>query len=47
MTEPAIVNITKPINLKITKEVNGSWFADLDIEKDDYIAPDCYVGEPE
>ena len=41
--EASIVSITKPINLKITKEVNSLWFANLDIEKDDYIAPDCYV----
>lgn len=43
MTEPTIVNITKPISLKITKEINGLWDAVLDIEKDDYIKSDCYV----
>lgn len=43
MTEAAIVNITKPIKLKTIKEVNGLWYAELDMEKDDYIQPDCYV----
>jgi len=43
MTEPAIINITKPINLRITKEINGLWFADLEIEKDNYIKPESYV----
>lgn len=43
MTEPAVVNITKPVKLKTIKEVNGLWYAELDIEKDDYIQPDCYV----
>ncbi len=43
MTEPDILSITKPIKLIYTKEINGLWKADLDIEKNDYIQEECYV----
>lgn len=43
MSEPNIINITKPISHKVTKEINGLWYSDLEIEKDSYIKPDSYV----
>ncbi len=43
MTKPKVISITKPISLKTIKEINGLWYAELDIEKDDYIKPECYV----
>ncbi len=43
MVKPSVISITKPIALKTTKEINGLWYADLDIEIDDYIAAENYV----
>ena len=43
MVEPNILSITKPIKLIFTKEINGLWHADLDIEKNDYIQEECYI----
>ncbi len=43
MTKPTVLNITKPISLRIIKEINSLWYADVEIEKDDYIKPESYV----
>ena len=43
MTEPNILSITKPISLIYTKEINGLWHADLEIEKNNYIQEECYI----
>ncbi|MBA7479139.1 hypothetical protein ES707_14570 [subsurface metagenome] len=43
MAEPDILDITKPIKLIFTKEINSLWKADLDIEKNDYIQEEAYV----
>jgi len=43
MAEPKIIDITKPIKLIYTKEINDLWHADLDIEKNDYIQEEAYV----
>ena len=43
MTEPAVVDITKPIALEVTKRINSMWYADMEIEFNDYIQPECYV----
>jgi len=43
MTKPNVISITKPIELIINKEINGLWFADLEIQKDSYIKPECYI----
>jgi len=43
MSEPNIVSIKNPIKLIVTKEINGLWYADLNIESDDYIENECYI----
>jgi len=43
MAEPDILSITKPIKLIYTKEINGPWHAEMDIEKNDYIQEECYI----
>lgn len=43
MTEPAVLDITKPIALEVTKRINSMWYADMEIEFNDYIQPECYV----
>lgn len=43
MTLPAIINITAPINLTLTKTINSLWYADMELEQNDYITPECYV----
>ena len=43
MVTPAVLSIKNPISLKTTKEINGMWYADLEIEKDDYFAPKHYI----
>ena len=43
MVESEIQDITKPKKLIFTKEINGLWFADLEIEKNDKIQEECYI----
>ena len=43
MTVPEVLSIKKPRKLKTVKQINGLWYADLEIEQDDYIAPGNYV----
>ncbi|MCL5069679.1 MAG: phage tail protein [Actinobacteria bacterium] len=43
MTLPAIINITAPINLTLTKTINSLWYADMELEQNDYITPECYI----
>lgn len=43
MPEPEIKDITTPISLVTTKEINGLWSAVAEITKNDYITANCYV----
>ena len=43
MTEPAVLSIKKPRKLKTIKQINGLWYADLEIDEDDFIAPGHYI----
>lgn len=43
MASHDILSTAKPIKLKITKEINGAWTADMQILPDDYIASEGYV----
>lgn len=38
-----IVSIATPLSLKVTKEINGSWYANMTILPDDYIQTDSYI----
>lgn len=43
MTTPDVISIAKPISLTTTKEINGSWGAKLQIQKDDYVGTESYL----
>jgi len=43
MSEPDVISIKSPLKLIVTKEINGLWYADLNIESDDYIENEGYV----
>lgn len=41
MTE--VLSIESPLKCKTTKQINGLWYADIEIEQNDFIAPGHYV----
>ncbi len=43
MSAHDIVSIASPISCKVTKEINGMWYADMRILPDDYIGVENYV----
>jgi len=43
MSEADIISIKSSLKLITTKEINGMWYADLNIRADDYIDSECYV----
>ena len=43
MVDAATKSITNPISLKTIEEINNLWKAELEIKKDDYIAPKSYI----
>jgi len=43
MSEADVISIKSPLKLITTKEINGMWYADLNIRSDDYIDSECYV----
>ncbi len=43
MAKPIIKSITAPLGLVTTREINGMWFADFEIRKNDYVKPECYI----